>query len=119
MKYTKYFAQLIRENGVPQLPYDQYRTFLSIIHFEAKLKVYKTNDKGHQYSGRIYAITNILDQLTGKLEPRDLVEKWINGDSISKTKTIDDYVPWNDHDPYLTPKPRHDQNDFKTRSRRY
>lgn len=120
MKYTKYFAQLFRSHGAaPQLPYDHYRTYLNIIHLEAKLKVYESLNSTHRFTGRIYRINKIIQYLTGGLEPKQLVEKWIAGDRIPKPKEPDYSTPWDDHEPYLTPKPKHMQDDFKSRSRKY
>lgn len=116
MKYTKYFAQLIRSQGIPQLPDDHYRTFLNILHQEAKLKVYKGNNTGHRYTRRIYTITKIIEELTGKLEPKELVQKWVSGERIPKNLIQEENAPWDEHEPYLVQKPR---EDFKSRSRKY
>lgn len=101
MKYTNYFAQLVIQHGAIQLQHDQLRAYLNIIHFEAKQKVYVSLNTSHKYSLRVRKIQEEIDKLTEKLEPKELVQRWINGGSIKATFIIEENVPWDETERYL------------------
>lgn len=101
MKYTKFFAQLVKQHGAVQLQHDQLRAYLNIIHFEAKQKVYLSLNNAHKYSLRVRKIQEEIDKLSEKLEPKELVQRWINGDSIRATFKIEENIPWDETERYL------------------
>lgn len=96
MKYTRYFAQLIKQHGMINLPPDEVSVFLNIIHLEANLETYNAWNSTQRYNPNIGKINDKLNQLTGKLEPKTLVEKWINGDSPNRRLTKKEYNTWDE-----------------------
>lgn len=106
MRYTKYFSQLIRSHGTPQLSQDNMSTFLNIIHLEAKVKVYDKLNEKHKYSINVARLKEIVTQLTNDLEPKELIRRWTTGESIKTKPFKEEDTPWDDHDPMFETKRR-------------
>lgn len=101
MKYTRYFAQTVRNYGTPQLSQDNMSVFLNIIHLEAKLEVYNSLNSAHKYSIRIATIKETIYKLTNGLEPRDLINYWLSGERIRQKPFKEEDTPWDEFDPYM------------------
>ena len=97
MKYTRYFSQLVKSHGTPQLSNDHISTFLNIIHLEAKVIVYADLNRDHKYDLNIRRIEARISQLTNNLDPKQLIQKWVAGESIRITSNVEVYNSW---DPY-------------------
>lgn len=82
MKYTKYFAFITKENGVPNLSEYQFRKMMNIVHLEGEvngmkyLKEKLINTKGfNKYDIFIFKKETHITDLTGNLEPSELVKE--------------------------------------------
>jgi hypothetical protein len=106
MKYTRYFAQLIKQHGAIQLQHDELRAYLNIIHLEAKIQVYIGLNGAHKYALNIRKIQGEIDNLSGKLDPKELIQRWIKGHSIKSGIIIEENVPWDENERYLVKPPK-------------
>ena len=51
MKFSRYFAGVIKNQGIPHIDVNEYRRLFNIITLEAKLEeLYKLQDKGHSHN---------------------------------------------------------------------
>jgi hypothetical protein len=99
--YTKYFAQLIKIHGTPQLPHDLMSFFLNIVHLEAKKQVYEELNAGNRYLVHIRTIENRINEITGGLKPQELIKRWENGDPIKGKGPKEESTPWDENEEYL------------------
>lgn len=104
MKYTQYFAQIIKQYGAPQLPNKEMSSFLNIVHLEAKKQVYSGLNVSHHYSIHIRVIDDEIEKLTGGLTPQELIKRWENGDPIKSKVSKEENTPWDDNDRFFYPK---------------
>ena len=82
MKYSKHFSDLVNEKGQPNLSLEQFKRMMNIIAIENKidgLKVAKEQNKNkgvyHQYDLIIFKYSTVLTDLTGNLNPMDLINE--------------------------------------------
>ncbi len=80
MRYTSYFASLIKEQGPPHLNPDQFRRMMNIVFLEGliagmeKIKV-KDKSQAFKYDILIFKQNKILSELTGNLDPSSLMRE--------------------------------------------
>jgi hypothetical protein len=81
MKFTKYFASVIKSNGVPHLNVDEYQKLFNIITLETRLnelQQLKDNERNHNrnYSlgTRIFNLEQKLNRLTMENSPANLLK---------------------------------------------
>lgn len=96
MIYTKYFAQMIKQHGVPQLKHDLMSSFLNIVHLEAKRQVYSSLNAENRHTIQIRTIDDQLNEITGGLSPQELIKRWINGDPIKRKGSVEENTPWDE-----------------------
>ena len=80
MRYTNYFSSLIREQGPPHLDPDQFRRMMNIVFVEgilAGMNRIKEQEKTllFKYDMLIFKHQRMLTELTGDLQPRDLIRE--------------------------------------------
>ena len=82
MKYSKNFSNLVNEKGQPNLSLEQFKRMMNIIAIENKidgLKIAKEQNKNkelyHQYDLIIFKYGTVLTDLTGNLNPMDLINE--------------------------------------------
>jgi hypothetical protein len=75
MKYSKYFAQIVRDNGTPNLSKEGFAKMMNIISLEGQLQAFKKVSKlePHKYSVMQFDVDKQLTKLTGNLEPKELL----------------------------------------------
>lgn len=89
----------MRSQGVLNLSLENMQTFLNVVHLEARKEVYISLNKNHQYSIKIAEINQEVNRLVGGLSPRNLVYKWMSGESIKTKPFKEEDTPWDDNDP--------------------
>lgn len=107
MKYTKYFADMVKSHGIPQFERDAFQRMQNIIVLEAKIKAYqevkakfKDTPEEHKFDLRILELTDYLKESTMNLEPSDLVNELRSGKKRLIPKDIT-FTPWDENDKYL------------------
>ena len=104
MKYTKYFASVIKQYGSLNLQQDALQTFLNIVHLEAELKVYESLNQEKRFVIQIHNIGEQIKTLTGGLEPSAFMKK-LHDSTFFKTPgmgNLDNVTSWDEFDPYMT-----------------
>ena len=81
MKFTSYFAGVIKNQGIPHIDVNEYRRLFNIITLEAKLEeLYKLQDKGRSHNTkymldiRIHDLKTKLDRLTMENTPQNVLK---------------------------------------------
>lgn len=81
MKFTKYFAGVIRNQGIPQISVNEYQKLFNIITLECRLdELYKLKDKERNHDRkysldiRIFQIKELLNRLTMENTPQNLLK---------------------------------------------
>ena len=82
MEYSKYFGDLVRENGQPNLSVQQFKRFMNIIATENKInglniakRQHKNTNLFHQYDIIIFRHEKQLTELSGNQKPKDLIKE--------------------------------------------
>mgnify|MGYP000436000707 FL=1 len=82
MKYTKYFGLITRDNGALNLPTEQFQPLLNIVHIEGVIlglnkakNTYKGTELFYRYDTLIFKQNMKLTELTGNLEPKELIKE--------------------------------------------
>ena len=82
MQYTKYFAILTKENGQPNLNTEQFRRMMNIVSVEGIIngmnrikEKYKNTQYYYKYDLDIFKHQRVLKELSGNLDPDDLVKE--------------------------------------------
>jgi hypothetical protein len=80
MLYTNYFSSLIKEQGPPNLNPDQFRRMMNIVFVEGiivGMQRIKEKEKTmvFRYDMLIFKHQKVLTDLTGNLQPRELVRE--------------------------------------------
>ena len=82
MKYTKYFGLITRDNGALNLPIEQFQRLMNIVHIEGVIlglnkakNTYKDTELFYRYDTLIFKQNMKLTQLTGNLEPKELIKE--------------------------------------------
>ena len=81
MKFTRYFAGVIKNQGIPHIDVNEYQRLFNIIALEAKLEeLYKLQDKGRSHNTkymldiRIHDLKTKLDRLTMENTPQNVLK---------------------------------------------
>ena len=81
MKFTRYFAGVIKNQGIPHIDVNEYRRLFNIITLEAKLEeLYKLQDNGRSHNTkymldiRIHDLKTKLDRLTMENTPQNVLK---------------------------------------------
>jgi|25_taG_2_1085351.scaffolds.fasta_scaffold16115_2 hypothetical protein len=81
MKFTRYFAAIIKNQGIPHIDVNEYRRLFNIISLEAKLEeLYrlKDNERNHDrkymLDSRIHDLKIQLDRLTLENTPQNVLK---------------------------------------------
>jgi len=84
MRYTKYFSFIVKENGQPQMSADSFRTMMNIVFLEGVIsglnkskEAHKGTDTYYKYDASIFKEQSRLTDITGNVEPSDLLENLI------------------------------------------
>lgn len=90
MKYTENFAEIVKENGVPNLNTYQFKRFMNIIHLEGDLKRFrafkeslKDTNQYHKYDLGIFKVQKKLTELTGNISPELLIIEMLRQSKIN------------------------------------
>lgn len=90
MKYTKYFSGVLKNQGVPNLDPSQYARLMNIIHLEGVVHgVEKAKSSGfstsstHQYDMVKFSQESKLTELTGNLQPQNLLDEMLKMSKIN------------------------------------
>ena len=78
MVYTKYFAGILNENGPLQVNASQWKRMMNIVYLEGCIQGLKSiNDPQmpHKYEVLIFKYQKKLADLTGNLQPRELIRE--------------------------------------------
>jgi len=82
MKYSKYFGNLIKEKGQPNLSLKQFKRMMNIIATENKIeglmiakRMNIDKDLYYQYDLTIFRYGRVLTELTGNQKPVDLIKE--------------------------------------------
>jgi hypothetical protein len=77
MKYSKYFSQIVRDNGTPNLSKEGYAKMMNIISLEGQLQTFKKVSKlePHKYSTMQLDVNMQLIKLTGNLDPKEFLRQ--------------------------------------------
>ena len=80
MRYTNYFSSIVKDQGPPHLNPDQFRRMMNIVYVEgsiAGINKIKTREKSEvfKYDMLIFKQNQVLTQLTGNLEPGQLIRE--------------------------------------------
>lgn len=82
MIYSKYFGNLVKENGQPNLSVQQFKRFMNIIATENKIeglliakRMNKDKELYYQYDLIIFKYGRVLTELTGNQKPVDLIKE--------------------------------------------
>ena len=80
MLYSNYFSSFTKDNGPPNLNPDQFRRLMNIIYLEGVItgiKRIKDKEKTQpfKYDILIFKHDNVLTDLTGNLNPRELLRE--------------------------------------------
>ncbi|WP_027125270.1 hypothetical protein [Gelidibacter mesophilus] len=81
MKFTRYFAGVIKNQGIPHIDVNEYRRLFNIISLEAKLEeLYKLNDNERSHDRkytldiRIHTLKELLDRQTMENTPQNVLK---------------------------------------------
>ncbi|MBD3637219.1 MAG: hypothetical protein HUJ25_07710 [Crocinitomicaceae bacterium] len=85
MRHTKYFSEIVRNQGVPNLSQGSFQTFMNIVHLEGQIEGLKKARKIEKESpGRfdleIFKIQDSIAELTGGLEPKELMIRLVKSE---------------------------------------
>ena len=78
MKYTKYFADIVKSNGVPALSQREFSRMMNIIHVEGVIRGYfkcGMFPNQHAFGIAVFKHQKTLTELTGNLTPEKLLEE--------------------------------------------
>lgn len=75
--------------------------FLNIVHLEAKKQVYSDLNATNRFVIHIRTIENKLNELTGRLEPKELINRWQNGQTIKNYRARGEDTPWDENEEYF------------------
>lgn len=85
MKFTKYFAGVIKNDGIPHVNVDEYQKLFNIVSLENRLdELYKlrdkerSNDRKYSLEIRIFVLKEKLDRLTMENTPKNLLKYMLN-----------------------------------------
>ncbi len=80
MRYTKYYAEIVKSSGIPNLPVSGFQKFMNIVHFECKIAELRNAGKlsaktcePRKFDMEIFNVGKQLTLITGNLEPKDLL----------------------------------------------
>jgi hypothetical protein len=86
--YAKYFGNLVKERGQPNLSDNQYRRMMNIVFLDGMLagiddirKPLAGTREAHKYDMDYFRIDRKLTEITGNLEPRALLDEMLNLDN--------------------------------------
>ena len=81
MKYSKYFAINTRDKGSLNLPTAQFQRLMNIVFLEGSIsgmykakETYKDTNQYYRYDTLLFKMEMQLSDLTGNLEPKDLIK---------------------------------------------
>ena len=81
MKFTRYFAGVIKNQGIPHIGINEYQRLFNIITLEAKLEeLYRLKDKERNHNMkytldiRIHDLKTKLDRLTMENSPQNVLK---------------------------------------------
>ena len=82
MNYTKYFGLITKDNGALNLTNEQFQRLMNIAHIEGVIlglnkakNTYKGKELFFRYDTLIVKQNKILTELTGNLEPKELIKE--------------------------------------------
>lgn len=82
MKYTRYLASVVKENGPPQLNSPQFRRMMNIVYAEGvkhglqqAKNTYKDTPQFYRYDVLIFKTERQIVDLTGNENPENLVKE--------------------------------------------
>ena len=82
MIYTKYFGSITKDNGALNLPTEQFQRLMNIVHLEGLIlglnkakNTYKGTELFYRYDTLIFKQNMRLTELTGNLEPKELIKE--------------------------------------------
>ena len=83
MKYTTYFAQLFKAQGVPQIGVDQLNKVMNMVHLEGQIKalesVKKDSAKPRNHTLKVFRIQRKLTDITQNTTPEKFMELLVSG----------------------------------------
>ena len=89
MKYTDYFSHTLRENGTPKLSAEGFKRYMNIVYAEGELNGIGFSKNRlretayfHTLDIKKFNISKRLSDLTGNLEPEELLYKIVNNKPI-------------------------------------
>ncbi|MFT6922200.1 MAG: hypothetical protein ACJA1C_001202 [Crocinitomicaceae bacterium] len=77
MKYSKYFSQIVKDTGTPNLSKEGFAKMMNIIFSEGQLHAFKKVSKVelHKYDIMQFDVDKQLTALTGNIEPKELLQQ--------------------------------------------
>jgi hypothetical protein len=82
MKYSKYFSEVTKENGVPNVSQNQFQRMMNIVCVEGKIEgmrilkeTYKDTPEYNRFDLLIFKYEKQLADLTGHLSTHDLLKE--------------------------------------------
>ncbi|WP_115460655.1 hypothetical protein [Winogradskyella aurantiaca] len=87
MQFTKYYSDLIKAYGIPQLTVEQFQKVMNIVVLESRIAEQNliskrlTGDAKVMVGKRNYSSYNQLNNLTQRKEPKELFEEIIRAES--------------------------------------
>lgn len=85
MKYSSYFSSVTKENGPPNLNPEQFKRLMNITFIEGVIQglnkvkqEYKDSPYYYKFDTFIFKYDMLLAQLTGNLNPTDLLREMYN-----------------------------------------
>lgn len=85
MQYTKYFSFIVKENGQPQMTSEAFRRLMNIVYLEGVIsglkkvkEVNKGTDAFYKYDVAIFREQTKLTEITGNVEPSELLERMLS-----------------------------------------
>jgi len=83
--YSKYFGQLTKTHGIPQLTEDQFLRMMNIVYLEgmqARIQCVRTklkaNQEIHEFDMQVFWVGKKLTGLTGNLKPTILMQEMLS-----------------------------------------
>ncbi|MFT6922048.1 MAG: hypothetical protein ACJA1C_001046 [Crocinitomicaceae bacterium] len=85
MKYSKYFSQIVRDNGTPNLSREGFAKMMNVISLEGQLHAFKkvSEVEQHKYPVMQFDVDKQLTQITGNIEPRELTRGLISNRQLN------------------------------------
>jgi len=84
MQYSQYFGSITKENGQPRLNNEQFRRMMNIVSIEGVIKglkiikeKYKNTEAYYKFDVDIFREQRVLTELSGNLDPNDLMNEMI------------------------------------------